>query len=67
MAVCRELEHKNALSSALFKEYFNFDARFCLQFLDWWCNSALSASVVANFVEIDEASSMCHASPLLRK
>ena len=35
VAACRELEYKNALSAALFKQYFNFDDGSCLQFLDW--------------------------------
>ena len=38
VAACRELEHKNALSAALFKEYSNFDDRLCLQLLDQLCD-----------------------------
>ena len=36
VTACRELQHKNALSAALFKDYYNFDDCSCLQFLDWF-------------------------------
>ena len=38
VAACRTLEHKNALSAALFKKFSNFDDRSCLPFLDRLCD-----------------------------